>query len=105
HEALARKVRHVLANRRQRAAAPGTRVLFVDDDALVRAGTAELLRAGGADVQEAESETEALALLSADAVDVLLTDVSLPGGSGVELALAARRQHPGLRGVFATAYE
>ncbi|WP_454742425.1 response regulator [Cupriavidus necator] len=119
HEAMARKVRHVLANRRQRATAPGaapahggqaplatgTRVLFVDDDALVRAGTAELLRAGGADVQEAESESEALALLSADAVDVLLTDVSLPGGSGVELALAACRQHPGLRVVFATGYE
>ncbi len=35
---------------------------------------------------------------------MLLTDVSLPGGSGVELALAARRHHPELRVVFATGY-
>ncbi|WP_080745069.1 response regulator [Cupriavidus necator] len=120
-EALARKVRHVLANRGQRAAridkvpapggpeprATGMRVLFVDDDALVRAGTAELLRSCGAEVQEAESDFEALALLSRGGIDVLLTDVSLhggSGGSGVDLALTARERHPGLRVVFATGH-
>ncbi|WP_167471077.1 response regulator [Cupriavidus lacunae] len=118
HEALARKVRNVLANRGQHAAmatgaapavqaplAGGVRVLCVDDDALVRAGTAELLRACGVQALEAEGETEALALLAGHAVDVLLTDVALAGDSGIDLALAARKRHPGLRVVFATGYE
>ncbi|MBP0623629.1 response regulator [Cupriavidus sp. LEh25] len=120
HEALARKVRHVLANREQRAAgtagvaatsrAPmdaGTRVLCVDDDALVRTSTAELLRACGAVVTEAQSDIEALALLAAGTFDLLLTDVALhggAGGSGVDLALAARQRQPRLRVVFATGY-
>ncbi|BDB26147.1 response regulator [Cupriavidus sp. P-10] len=122
HEALARKVRHVLANREQRTAAAtgappadraqvqvsaGTRVLCVDDDALVRASTAELLRACGAEVTEAESDIEALALLAAGTFDLLLTDVALhggAGGSGVELALAARQRQRHLRVVFATGY-
>ncbi|WP_432261592.1 response regulator [Cupriavidus sp. TMH.W2] len=118
HEALARKVQHVLANRGQRAAmttgaasaddaplACGLRVLCVDDDALVRAGTAELLRAYGVQALEADGETEALALLAGNAVDALLTDVALAGDSGIDLALAARKRHPGLRVVFATGYE
>lgn len=120
HEALARRVRHVLANREQRAAgaaavaaagrAPsdsGTRVLCVDDDAQVRASTAELLRACGAEVTEAQNDIEALALLAAGTFDLLLTDVALHGGtsgSGVDLALAARQRQPRLRIVFATGY-
>ncbi|MEC3763927.1 response regulator [Cupriavidus sp. SS-3] len=120
HEALARKVRHVLANRSQRAAtaaagqhlapvghapdAAPLRVLCVDDDALVRAGTAEVLRAYGVHALEADSESAALAVLAGNAVDVLLTDVALAGDSGVDLALAARSRHPGLGVVFATGY-
>ncbi|WP_265921750.1 response regulator [Cupriavidus nantongensis] len=116
HEALARKVRHVLANRSQRAAIAGAdqqlapadaaplRVLCVDDDALVRAGTAEVLRAYGMHALEADSENAALAVLDGHAVDVLLTDVALGGDSGVDLALAARTRHPGLAVVFATGY-
>lgn len=120
HEALARKVRHVLANRGQRAAIaaiapPATPagqappaaplcVLCVDDDALVRAGTAEVLRAYGLHALEADSEAAALAMLAGNVVDVLLTDVALAGDSGVELALAARARHPGLGVVFATGY-
>ncbi|SOY69287.1 response regulator [Cupriavidus taiwanensis] len=122
HEALARKVRHVLANRGQRAAmaAMGAavagaatarqvspaplRVLCVDDDALVRAGTAEVLRAYGMHALEADSESAALAMLAGNTVDVLVTDVALAGDSGVDLALAASARQPGLGVVFATGY-
>ncbi|WP_420703850.1 response regulator [Cupriavidus taiwanensis] len=120
HEALARKVRHVLANRSQRAAtaavgqhlapvghapdAAPLRVLCVDDDALVRAGTAEVLRAYGMHALEADSESAALAVLAGNAVDVLVTDVALAGDSGVDLALAARARQAGLGVVFATGY-
>uniref|UniRef100_UPI00358F653C response regulator n=1 Tax=Cupriavidus taiwanensis TaxID=164546 RepID=UPI00358F653C len=117
HEALARKVRHVLANRGQRAAmaAPATpaghapkaaplRVLCVDDDALVRAGTAEVLRAYGMHALEADSESAAMAVLAGNTVDVLVTDVALAGDSGVDLALAASARQPGLGVVFASGY-
>ncbi|NOV27036.1 response regulator [Cupriavidus necator] len=117
HEALARKVRHVLANRSQRAAmvadatpvghapeAAPLRVLCVDDDALVRAGTAEVLRAYGMHALEADSEATAMAMLAGNTVDVLVTDVALAGDSGVDLALAACAHHPRLGVVFATGY-
>ncbi|WP_427307592.1 response regulator [Cupriavidus sp. H39] len=117
HEALARKVRHVLANRGQRAAmvadatpvgqapeAAPLRVLCVDDDALVRAGTAEMLRAYGMHALEADSEATAMAMLAGNTVDVLVTDVALAGDSGVDLALAACAHHPRLGVVFATGY-
>ncbi|WP_373861881.1 response regulator [Cupriavidus alkaliphilus] len=120
HEALARKVRHVLANRGQRAAmaahatpaghAPDAAplrvlcVLCVDDDALVRAGTAEVLRAYGLHALEADGDTAAMAALAVNTVDVLLTDVALAGASGVDLALAACAHYPRLGVVFATGY-
>ncbi|SAK46785.1 sensor kinase/response regulator fusion protein [Caballeronia catudaia] len=115
HEALARKVRQMLA---QRVPAPVViaglaqedvlarmRVLFVEDDELVRASTAELLRTFGVDLADAGSFDEAMALLGGHRFEVLLTDVDLAGRSGVELAIAARRETPGLGVVFVTGYE
>ncbi|MFM0322696.1 response regulator [Caballeronia glebae] len=123
HEALARKVRHVLG---QRMPAPATartegdasvpsvaqddalsrmRVLFVEDNELVRESTAELLRTFGLDLMEAGSVDDALALLREHRFELLLTDVDLAGHSGVELAIAACRKTPGLGVVFVTGYD
>ncbi|HZZ12875.1 MAG TPA: PAS domain S-box protein [Paraburkholderia sp.] len=127
-EALARKVRHVLANERQRgmSAAPSASgnaarraeqpplvpviaepirrlsILFVDDDALIRATTSELLRDMGHLVHEASNGSAALQLLRSLPVDLLLTDVGLPGMSGEELAEKARALRHELKVVFAT---
>ncbi|OZI63222.1 two-component system sensor histidine kinase/response regulator [Bordetella genomosp. 11] len=121
-EALARKIRHVLRNQQQRnaaqaarqrnlplpaAARDGTaaaalRVLLVEDDGLIRSSTAEMLEAMGHTVVPASHATAALAALDQGNVDVLMTDIGLPGVSGVELAAQARRQLPGLRIVFAS---
>ncbi|SAK92925.1 sensor kinase/response regulator fusion protein [Caballeronia calidae] len=123
HEALARKVRHVLGQPAQPSApaavdidtsVPGVaqddalsrmRVLFVEDNELVRASTAELLRTFGLDLIEAGSVDEALALLRAHRFELLLTDVDLAGQSGVELAVAACRETPALGVVFVTGYD
>ncbi|WP_244817622.1 response regulator [Caballeronia sp. Lep1P3] len=134
HEALARKIRQVLAgsaHERTNAASVATaanaasvanvanaraaallddapsnpRVLYVEDDELVRASSAELLRTLGLDLTEAASVKEALVLLREERFDVLLTDVDLAGESGIELARTASRRVPGLGVIFVTGYE
>jgi CheY-like chemotaxis protein len=47
---------------------------------------------------------DALALLASNRYDVLFTDVSLPGMSGVELARKAVGDQPGLKVIFASGY-
>ena len=77
-------------------------VLLVEDDALIRINGAEILRELGFVVFEAGSAEEALATLQAVPIDVLVTDVNLPGLSGPELAERARTTRPGIGVVFAT---
>ena len=83
-------------------------VLVVEDDADVRDLAAEQLEELGYAVLTAASGPEALAVLSgpgAAGVDLLLTDMVMPGGmSGVELAREARARLPGLRAVLASGY-
>jgi len=78
------------------------RVLVVEDDALIRLSAADMLANLGHSVIEAANASEALALLEAHAVDILLTDIGLPGLSGSELAARAGQLVPGLRVVFAS---
>lgn len=123
-EALARKLRHVLANQKQRnltggaaaaAAPPPTdlepaakasvvtlRVLLVEDDGLIRMNTADMLLDGGFEVIDVGSAEEAIELLETSAIDILMTDVTLPGMSGVELATLVREKDAELGIIFAT---
>lgn len=77
-------------------------ILLVEDDDAVREITGILLDGLGYRTLQATQAEAALALLDAEpAVDLLLTDIVLPGGvNGVELAGAARRRLPGLRVLF-----
>jgi PAS domain S-box-containing protein len=125
-EAMARKIRHVLRTQpRGQIPAPAqlavltppeqealpaasrltARVLLVDDDAMVRFTTADMLGYLGHAVTEAGDATEALRLLSEHAYDVIVTDISLPDLSGDELAMRALALQPGLRVIFATGYD
>ena len=62
-------------------------VLVVDDEPFVRDATADLLTALDCDVTTAGNGTEALVRLKADArIDLLITDIHMPGLSGYELA-------------------
>lgn len=78
------------------------RVLVVEDDELIRISTAELLRDLGHEVVEAHSAEAAMLIIRAQPVDVLFTDVALPGVSGDVFAAEARAVQPLLRIVFAT---
>ena len=78
------------------------RILLVEDDALIRMATADMLTDLGHEVVEAGDGTQALAVLEAEAVDLLITDIGLPGISGTELAKAARAGNASLPVIFAT---
>jgi CheY-like chemotaxis protein len=86
--------------------APNRRVLLVDDDSLVLAGTTALFEELGFDtIAVAASAQEALDLLrQSDGFDLLLTDYMMPGMSGVQLADKARRLHPSLPIVLASGF-
>ena len=73
------------------------RILVVDDEPMVRSVTARLLRLKGHTVEEADRGSEALIRLATDdAFDLLVTDLSMPGMSGRELAVLVRDRHPHL---------
>jgi len=70
------------------------RVLVVDDEAEVRAVLGELLTAQGHRILEAADGPAALTLLETEPVDLVLSDLSMPGMSGWELAAACRTKFP-----------
>ena len=77
-------------------------ILMVEDDEMIRIATAELMRDSGHAVFEAESAEQAMGILRETAIDVLVTDVGLPGMSGEVFAAEARSLRPALRIVLAT---
>jgi signal transduction histidine kinase/ActR/RegA family two-component response regulator len=87
--------------------APGREtVLLVEDDPTVRVVTGRMLRELGYTVLEAGSASEArnVAATADGRVDLLLTDVVMPGGSGRELAEVLTLRHPDLPVVFMSGY-
>ena len=82
------------------------RVLFVEDDPLVREAVTRALEDAGLDVQVAADGERALAMLEAGMdVDVLFSDIVMPGRiSGIDLAAQMHVRRPGLPVVLATGY-
>jgi signal transduction histidine kinase len=122
-EALARKLRQVLGERSQkdgvasRDTQPGRkpvegrgarggvfRILVVEDEPFIRFATVDFLQDLGHTVFEAKDAPSALRVLDAESVDVLLTDVGLPGQTGIELAIQCRGRFPSIKVVLATGY-
>jgi len=81
-------------------------ILFVDDDLHVCASASRALRAKGYVVLEASDGDAALKYLrdQADGIDLLVTDVVMPGMNGRELADAARAEQPSLRVLYTSGY-
>jgi two-component system cell cycle sensor histidine kinase/response regulator CckA len=87
------------------AVGEGECVLVVEDKEAVRVLTERILRDAGYRVRTASDGGDALARLEADGdLDVLVTDVVMPGLSGQELADAVRERRPGLPVVFMSGY-
>jgi signal transduction histidine kinase/ActR/RegA family two-component response regulator len=91
----------------QNTAAGGTEsILLVEDDEAVRRYACEQLRSFGYQVMEAADGPSALAIVAQrDDIDLLFTDVVMPGGmNGRALADAARQLRPGLRVLYTSGY-
>ncbi|MEW6583028.1 MAG: response regulator transcription factor [Actinomycetota bacterium] len=82
------------------------RVLLVDDHAVVRLGLRSLLaaQAGFRVVGEAGTVAEALAMARQARPDVVLMDVRLPDGSGIEACRRIKTDHPDCKVVMLTSY-
>ena len=84
----------------------GETVLVVDDEAVIRMLVVDVLEGAGYHAIEAADGAEGLrALESGERIDLLITDVGLPGGmNGRQVADAGRVLHPGLKVLFITGY-
>lgn len=83
----------------------GEVVLVVDDEQPIREVVAEVLELAGYRVLQAEDGPSGLKVLQSQRVDLLVTDVGLPGGmNGRQVADAARIARPDLRILFITGY-
>jgi signal transduction histidine kinase/CheY-like chemotaxis protein len=81
-------------------------LLYVEDDPLVSLATVDLLEAAGYAVHAATGARQALDLLDEHPqIDLMVTDIGLPGMDGRALAAEARRRRPGLKLVFLTGYD
>ena len=84
---------------------PGETVLVAEDDSEVRAYVVETLEELGYNAVGVADAAEALRVLDRNgAIDLLLTDVIMPGVNGRKLAEQATRLHPELKVVFMTGY-
>jgi len=83
---------------------PNLRVLLVEDNLQVRDFAEELLKDIGCQVVSAPSGEEALSILADAKIDLVLSDVVMPGMSGVELQRQIKQRWPDLPILLATGY-
>jgi two-component system cell cycle response regulator len=80
-------------------------VLLVDDERFARTLYADYLRAAGYAVEVAEDAPAAIRLLEGRRFDVLLTDIVMPGGDGLQLLADAKQLDPNVQVVVITALD
>ncbi len=83
---------------------PKAGILIVEDDAELREALVTTLEVGRYRVTEAGSGEEALEKLAAANFDLVVSDVQMPGMSGVDLLAEVQRRHPGTPMLLMTAY-
>jgi len=102
--AAAEEDQYVSVHKDQRSRS-GETVLVVEDEPVVRGLVVEVLSELGYQTIEASDGPAGLDLiLSERAIDLLITDIGLPGLNGRQLADAAREKRPGLKVMFMTGY-
>src|SRR5580698_8037145 len=74
-------------------------ILLIEDEAIIRLGTTAMLEDAGYEVMEAGDASEALAILSSHPeIDVVLTDVQMPGViDGLNLVEIINQDYPAIR--------
>jgi nitrogen-specific signal transduction histidine kinase len=96
---------HASTVRKLGQAASGKTVLVIEDEPVVRAVVIEMLAEQGYRTLEAvDGPTGVKILRSGERIDMLVTDIGLPGMNGRQVADQARETRPGLRILFITGY-
>jgi two-component system response regulator PilR (NtrC family) len=80
------------------------RLLLVEDEDTLCASLQRVFRAEGYEVDRADSAESAFNLLADRSYDLIITDIILPGISGIELLTNYRRQNPRQKVIIITAY-
>lgn len=80
------------------------KILIIDDEEKLRSLLARLLKLEGYTITEAGSLKAAQRMIDTEEPDVVLCDVKLPDGSGVDFVSEVRKKHPQLEIVLMTAY-
>lgn len=80
------------------------RLLIVEDEDTLCASLQRVFRAAGYDVDRANSAEEAFQLLADRSYDLIVTDIILPGISGIDLLLQYRKTNPLQKVMVMTAY-
>lgn len=84
----------------------GLKILLVDDEVLVRAGTAMMLDELGHEVIEASSGKQALEILADHPhFDLVISDFRMPDMDGMEMIAKGRKQITGLKAILMTGYD
>ncbi|MGD2109873.1 MAG: sigma-54 dependent transcriptional regulator [Phycisphaerae bacterium] len=86
------------------ATATKARIMVVDDDQIILDSLGEFLRLEGYEVEAALNLAEAMRVCERDAVDLVISDVNMPGGSGFELLHVLRKRAPETVVIMMTAY-
>ena len=85
------------------SASPAARLLIVDDEPMVCDLLTTFLRQQGYRCQSCHNAEQALARLAAEAFDLVISDLNMPGRSGLELLEAVRQLQPNVAFLMATA--
>ncbi|MBS0447418.1 MAG: response regulator [Proteobacteria bacterium] len=80
------------------------RIIFVEDNGYLRETMAEMLEGSDREIVACETAEEALAQFERRPADVVITDVSLPGMSGIDLARRVIERVPGTWVIVSSGY-
>lgn len=84
----------------------GSTILLVDDSPRIRPLVAEILSDLNCIILEAENAEQALDLAHSHngEIQLLITDITMPGKNGMELATLLRQQYPAMRVLYMSGY-
>ena len=78
------------------------RILVIEDQTIILLDTVEIIKSLGHDVEQAMSIAEARKVLASEKIDIILLDIGLPDGNGMDLARELRRTTPELKVLIAS---
>jgi two-component system response regulator AtoC len=79
-------------------------ILVADDDAALRELAVEILTDAGYDLVTARDGVEAIAIMNKGGIDLVVTDMRMPGGTGMDVVRAAQRRSPSPPVLLLTAF-